>query len=233
MCTLHRLHPPICFVAQPTNNSPHSFEAKLRNCHGDFMGQITKPQLSVLRPKPGNPREWFWGQTRRTIATGFEVKTGDIIATSFDAKPGETVDLGFEAKPRNSHPSSPYSRCRPYTASPDLSIVRPLSTRLVLDYPWSSAPSPLLLPRSSSLPAMPYLSPAHHETSKCVSPQKSVSRVQPPKYPYLNSNYGKSMTHHNQTKVLTTWFLNLPLDEYIDNKKHKVWILNPRYMKHS
>jgi hypothetical protein len=28
-----------------------------------------------------------------------------------------------------------------------------------------------------------------------------------------------SMTHHNQTKVLTTWFLNLPLDEYIDNKK--------------
>jgi hypothetical protein len=26
------------------------------------------------------------------------------------------------------------------------------------------------------------------------------------------------MTHHNQTKVLTTWFLNLPLDEYIDKK---------------
>jgi hypothetical protein len=29
------------------------------------------------------------------------------------------------------------------------------------------------------------------------------------------------MTHHNQTKELTTWFLNLPLDESIDNKKHK------------
>jgi hypothetical protein len=27
------------------------------------------------------------------------------------------------------------------------------------------------------------------------------------------------MTHHNQTKVLTIWFLNLPRDEYIDNKK--------------
>jgi hypothetical protein len=37
-----------------------------------------------------------------------------------------------------------------------------------------------------------------------------------------------SMTHHNQTKELTTWFLNLPLDESIDNKKHKVWISNPR-----
>jgi hypothetical protein len=36
------------------------------------------------------------------------------------------------------------------------------------------------------------------------------------------------MTHHNQTKVLTIWFLNLPLDEYIDNKKFKVWILNSR-----
>jgi hypothetical protein len=38
------------------------------------------------------------------------------------------------------------------------------------------------------------------------------------------------MTHHNQTKVLTTWFLNLPLDEYIDNKTHKV--LNCDSMTH-
>jgi hypothetical protein len=37
------------------------------------------------------------------------------------------------------------------------------------------------------------------------------------------------MTHHNQTKILTTWFLNLSLDGYIDNKKHKVQILNPRH----
>jgi hypothetical protein len=36
------------------------------------------------------------------------------------------------------------------------------------------------------------------------------------------------MTHHNQTKEQTTSFLNLPLDKYIDNKRHKVWILNPR-----
>jgi benzoyl-CoA reductase/2-hydroxyglutaryl-CoA dehydratase subunit BcrC/BadD/HgdB len=26
--------------------------------------------------------------------------------------------------------------------------------------------------------------------------------------PNLNSNLAKSMTHHNQTKELTTWFLN-------------------------
>jgi hypothetical protein len=36
------------------------------------------------------------------------------------------------------------------------------------------------------------------------------------------------MTHHNQTKELTTWFINLPLDEYIDNKKHNVWSSNPK-----
>jgi hypothetical protein len=33
-----------------------------------------------------------------------------------------------------------------------------------------------------------------------------------------NSNLAKSMTHHNQIKKLITWFLNLPLDESIDNK---------------
>jgi hypothetical protein len=36
------------------------------------------------------------------------------------------------------------------------------------------------------------------------------------------------MTHHNQTKELTTWFLNLPLDESIDNKMYKDWSSNPR-----
>jgi hypothetical protein len=37
----------------------------------------------------------------------------------------------------------------------------------------------------------------------------------------LNSNLANSITHHNQTKELTTWFLNLPLDESIDNKSTK------------
>jgi hypothetical protein len=36
------------------------------------------------------------------------------------------------------------------------------------------------------------------------------------------------MTHHNQTKELTTWFLNLPLDEPIDIKRHKVLSSNLR-----
>jgi hypothetical protein len=40
----------------------------------------------------------------------------------------------------------------------------------------------------------------------------------------VNSNIGKSVTHHNHTKEVTIWFLNLP----IDNKKHKVGSLNLR-----
>jgi hypothetical protein len=40
--------------------------------------------------------------------------------------------------------------------------------------------------------------------------------------PDSNSNLGMLRTHHNQIKVLITWFLNLPLDESIDNKKYKV-----------
>jgi hypothetical protein len=32
---------------------------KPRNYRGDFEAQITKPELSVLRPKLGNRRPWF------------------------------------------------------------------------------------------------------------------------------------------------------------------------------
>jgi hypothetical protein len=135
---------------------------KPRNRCSDFVGQITKPHLPFLRMKPGNPSEWFWGQTTRTVATGFE------------AKPRETVDLGFEVEPRDSHFSSPCARCKSHTASPDLSIVRPPSTRPVRDHPRSSAPGLLLLPWSSSLPTMSHLSPTHHETSKCDSLHKHI-----------------------------------------------------------
>jgi hypothetical protein len=69
---------------------------------------------------------------------------------------------------------------------------------------------------------MPHLTPAQHETSKCDSPNKTrVKEKQNETTPNLNSNLTKSVTHHNQTMELTTWFLNLPLDESIDNKSTK------------
>jgi hypothetical protein len=79
--------------------------------------------------------------------------------------------------------SSPCARCRSHTASPDLSTVRPPSTRPMLDHPQSSTPGLLVLPRSSSLLAMSHLSPAHHETSKHDSSHETKITVKQPKCP--------------------------------------------------
>jgi hypothetical protein len=97
MCVSRRLHPPIGFVAQPTNRSPFGFEA---------------PTKKLLR--------WFWGQNHQTVAASFEAQAGKLEATDFEAKLKETVDLGFGAKSRNPRFSSPYAWCRPHTTSPDI-----------------------------------------------------------------------------------------------------------------
>jgi hypothetical protein len=90
------------------------------------------------------------------------------------------------------------------------------------DHPRSSAPGLLLLSWSSSLHAMLQLPPVHHKTSKRDSPNETkLKEKQNKTIPDSNSNLTKSMTHHNQTKELITWFLNLPLDEFIDNKSIK------------
>jgi hypothetical protein len=55
---------------------------------------------------------------------------------------------------------------------------------------------------------MPHLPPAHHETSKHDSPNETkIKEKQNKTILDLNLNLTKSMTHHNQTKELTTWFL--------------------------
>jgi hypothetical protein len=79
---------------------------------------------------------------------------------------------------------------------------------------------------------MPHLPPAHHETSKRDSPNETKIK-QNKTIPDSNSNLAKSMTHHNQTKKLLTWFLNLPLDEFIDNKSTKFEVRIQNSMKHS
>jgi hypothetical protein len=70
---------------------------------------------------------------------------------------------------------------------------------------------------------MPHLPPENYETRKHDSPNKTkINEKQNETVPNSNSNVAKSVTHHNQTKELTTWFLNLPLDESTDNKSKKV-----------
>jgi hypothetical protein len=69
---------------------------------------------------------------------------------------------------------------------------------------------------------MPHLPPAYHEISKRDSSNKTkIKENQNKTVLDLNSNLAKSMPQHNQTKQLPTWFLNLPLDESIDNKGTK------------
>jgi hypothetical protein len=81
---------------------------------------------------------------------------------------------------------------------------------------------------------MPHLPPAHHETSKHDSPNEAkVKDKQNETIPDSNSNHTKSMTHHNQTKELATWFLNLSLDESIDKKSTKFEVQIQDIMKHS
>jgi hypothetical protein len=84
----------------------------------------------ILWTKSPNRSYWFWGPNRETVA--------EILRP----KHWQTVDLGFEAKPRNLHSSSPHARCRPQTTSPDISIVRPLSTRPVWSFPVLCTKSP-------------------------------------------------------------------------------------------
>jgi hypothetical protein len=69
--------------------------------------------------------------------------------------------------------------------------------------------SHLLMPQSSSLYDMPHLPTAHHETSKRNSLNETMVKERQNKtVPNLNSNLDKSMSHHNQTKERTTWFLS-------------------------
>jgi hypothetical protein len=63
---------------------------------------------------------------------------------------------------------------------------------------------------------MPHLPPAQHGISKHDSPNETkIKEKQNKTILDSNSNLTKSMTHHNQTKELTTWFLNL---EFFDEE---------------
>jgi hypothetical protein len=63
---------------------------------------------------------------------------------------------------------------------------------------------------------MPHLPLAHHETSKCDSLNKTkIKETQNKTIPGSNLNLAKSMTRHNQTNELTTWFLIPHIDAIV------------------
>jgi hypothetical protein len=86
------------------------------------------------------------------------------------------------------------------------------------DHPRSSASGLLLLPRSSLLHVMPHPPSAHHEISKHDSPNETkIKEKQNEIILDSNSNLAKSMTHNNQTKELTTWFVSRFLEHFQSN----------------
>jgi hypothetical protein len=115
------------------------------------------------------PSRWFWGQTTDKPSQWFWCQNTH--------KPS-TVVLRLNQKthaPRLHVHSADRAGCHPSSRSsghrvPDL-----------CDYPRSSVTGLLLLPRSSSLPAMPHLSPAHHKISKHDSPNETKIKVKPSK----------------------------------------------------
>jgi hypothetical protein len=222
-----------CLVLRTkTQNRRSDFEAYITKSELPVL----RPKLGNPPPpwfwgSTKKPTAGFEAKPRETVPTSFEAKLEKTVAAGFDAKPVETITTGFDAKPAKTvrvvlrpnrwKPSQWFwgqtgenclhvhgaDRTRRYPTS------RPPGHRVpdLCDHPQSSTLGLLLLPQSSSLHVMLHLPPAHHETSKRDSPNETkVKEKQNKIVSDLNSNLTKSMTHQNQTKELTTWFLRLP-----------------------
>jgi hypothetical protein len=76
---------------------------------------------------------------------------------------------------------------------------------------------------------MSHLPPTHHKTSKPDSPNETkIKEKQNKIVSDSNSNLTKSMTHHNQTKELTTWFLSFGL---ANAPAHFMYLMNSVFMQ--
>jgi hypothetical protein len=174
-------HPAVGFEGQLINHRPHGFDAQTKKLPqwfwcpnhqivtASFEAQTEKPKPSVLRPnreklsplvlRPNRrkPSQWFWGQTTDKPST-FVLKLNQ-----------ETCAPHLYVHSANHTLHHPISRSSDHWV-PDL-----------CDHPRSSALGLLLLPQSSSLPAMPHLLHAHHEASKRISPHKTKINVKQPK----------------------------------------------------
>jgi hypothetical protein len=235
------------FEAQTKKPSQWFWDPNHQTKAAGFEAQTRKPSTTlVFKAKLGETvATSFEAKLEKTVTAGFEVKPLETVIAGFEAKPLETITIGFEAKPvktvrvvlrpnhwqtvdlgfeaqlRNPCSSSPRVWCRPHTAPPDLSTAQPPSTRPV-------RPSSVLCTRSPT-PATVLVAARHAAPATCIPLDKQTWFTNETKVkekwnkiiPDLNSNLAKSMTHHNQTKEWTTWFLNLPIDESIDNKSTK------------
>jgi hypothetical protein len=211
-------HPSVSFVAQPTNHSPLGFQAQNKKLSRWFWG-----------PNHQTVVAGFEAQIRKPEATDFEAKSGETVTTSFETKPEKTVATGFEAKlektvpvvlrpnywqtfPMVLRPNQETRATRIYVHGADRTQRHPTSRssghRLpdLCDHLRSSVLGLLLLQWSLSLPAMPHLPPAHHETSKHNSPTQNKdkgSRTTKISWIQIQTTACQWLITY-QTKVLTT-----------------------------
>jgi hypothetical protein len=147
------LCPPIGFEGQPINHNLHGFEDQTKKPSWWFCGPNHQTVAIGFEAQIGKPSHRFWGQSTDKLSTLVLRPNQETCTPRL---------LMHGADHRQHHPTSRLSG----HYVPDL-----------CDHSRSSAPSLLLLPRSSSLPTMLHLSPAHYETSKRDSPHETKVHV--------------------------------------------------------
>jgi hypothetical protein len=204
-----------------------AFRPKPRNWCIDLEAQITKPQPPVLGPKSGNPSEWFWCQTTRIVATGFETKLGEpstlVLRLNQETYPwfwGSTKKLTLLI-----------STCMVHTAH---DVIRP-PDRLSTEYPTcATIPGPLhqvsyschdpcCYPpcRTCHLHIMRQANAIlHTNKSNIAEPRKC------PRFKFKPRRVNDSS--HIKPRYWPLRFSISPLMSSLTTKKHKVWSLNPR-----
>jgi hypothetical protein len=164
-------------------------------------GFEAKPLETVASAFEAKPLETvaagFEAKPSETVTTGFEAKSAKTVWVVLRPNYSQTVDIGFEAQTdeklselfwgQTTHKSSTLVlRINQETRASRLHLHDANRTQCHLtsrspghrvpdlcDYPRSSTPGLLFLPRSSLLYVMPHLPPAYYETSKHDSPNKT------------------------------------------------------------
>jgi hypothetical protein len=165
---------------------------KPRNRRGDFETQITKLELPVLRPKQWNLSHRFWGPTGENRTSGFDVKPLPNCRPWFWGSTKKHALPIFMCTIQTAHgitwpPDHPTTEYPTYAT-----ILGPLH---LVSY---SCHDPHRCPpcRTCHLHTTRQTNMILHMKQRIKIKQWTILD--------LNSNLTKSMTHHNQTKELTT-----------------------------
>jgi hypothetical protein len=192
-------NPPPPWFWGSTKKSTAGFEAKL----GETIATSfeAKPEKTVFTGFEAKPEKTiasgFEDKPLETVTTGFVAKPTKTVRVVLRPNHSQTVAIGFEAQTNEKpfqwfwgqttdKPSTLVLRLNQETRAPHLHVHGADRTQRhptsrspdhqvpdLCEHPRSSALGLLLLPWSSSLHAMAHLPPAHHETSKHDSPNKT------------------------------------------------------------